>query len=79
MGKKKNPQTEGLREPIVKLGKMITNRVPIVLGMQEITKDDPEYWGLDMLLTDEQAEGRRNHSDQLRSGTVAQGSCARCS
>ncbi len=56
MGKKKSPQSEGLREPIVKLGKMITNRVPIVLGLQEITKDDPEYWGLDMLLTDEQAE-----------------------
>lgn len=56
MAKKKTPQTEGLREPIVKLGKMITNRVPIVLGLQEITKEDPEYWGLDMLLTDEQAE-----------------------
>lgn len=56
MAKKNNPQTEGLREPIVKLGKMITNRVPIVLGLQEITKEDPEYWGLDMLLTDEQAE-----------------------
>ncbi len=54
--KKKNSQNEGLREPILKLGKMITNRVPIVLGLQEITKDDPEYWGLDMLLTDEQAE-----------------------
>ncbi len=56
MAKKKNPSSEGLREPIVKLGRMITNRVPIVLGLQEITKEDPEYWGLDMLLTDEQAE-----------------------
>ncbi len=56
MKKKRDYQAEGLREPIVKLGKMITNRIPIVLGLQEITKDDPEYWGLDMLLTDEQAE-----------------------
>ena len=56
MAKKKNPQQEGLREPILKLGKMITNRIPIALGLQDITKDDPEYWGLDMLLTDEQAE-----------------------
>ena len=56
MAKKRDYQAEGMREPIVKLGKMITNRVPIVLGLQEITKEDPEYWGLDMLLTDEQAE-----------------------
>ena len=56
MKKKRDYQAEGMREPIVKLGKMITNRVPIVLGLQEITKEDPEYWGLDMLLTDEQAE-----------------------
>ena len=43
MKKKRDYQAEGLREPIVKLGKMITNRVPIVLGLQEITKEDPEY------------------------------------
>lgn len=55
MAKKGNNIGE-MREPIVKLGRMVTNRVPIVLGMQKITKEDPEYWGLAMLLTDEQAE-----------------------
>ena len=54
MGKK--PQDSELREPILKLGKMITNRVPVALGLEQIKKEDPEYWGLDMLLTDEQAE-----------------------
>lgn len=54
MGKK--PQDSDMREPIVKLGKMITNRVPVALGLEKIKKEDPEYWGLDMLLTDEQAE-----------------------
>ena len=54
MGKK--PQDSDMREPIAKLGKMITNRVPVALGLEKIKKEDPEYWGLDMLLTDEQAE-----------------------
>ena len=53
MGKNKNP--EG-REIILKLGKMITNRIPIALGIEKLTTEDPEYWGLDALLTDEQAE-----------------------
>ena len=53
---KNDANNEELREPILKLGKMVTNRVPIVLGMEKLTKDDPEYWGLATLLTDEQAE-----------------------
>ena len=44
------------REIILKLGKMITNRIPIALGIEKLTTEDPEYWGLDALLTDEQAE-----------------------
>ena len=55
MGKKKNDNTEG-REIILKLGKMITNRIPIALGIEKLSTEDPEYWGLDALLTDEQAE-----------------------
>ena len=54
--RKNDANNEELREPILKLGKMVTNRVPIVLGMEKLTKDDPEYWGLATLLTDEQAE-----------------------
>ena len=55
MGKKKNDNPEG-REIILKLGKMITNRIPIALGIEKLSTEDPEYWGLDALLTDEQAE-----------------------
>lgn len=52
----KKDEYPGMREPIAKLGKMITNRIPIALGLEKIKKEDPEYWGLDMLLSDEQAE-----------------------
>ncbi len=47
---------EPMRGPIVKLGKMITDRIPIKLGLQKITKDDPEYWAVARLCTDEEAE-----------------------
>ena len=40
------------RESILKLGKMITDRIPQKLGLKKITKDDPEYWGLAGGLTD---------------------------
>ena len=45
------------RESILKLGKMITDRIPQKLGIKKITKDDPEYWGLAGVLTDEEAYG----------------------
>ena len=44
------------REPIAKLGKMITDRIPQKLGIAKITKDDPEYWGLATIASDEEAE-----------------------
>ena len=47
---------EPFREPIAKLGKMITDRIPQKLGLEKITKDDPEYWGLAAIATDEEAE-----------------------
>ena len=47
---------EPMREPIVKLAKMITDRVPIVLGTKKLQKEDPEYWGLATICTDEMAE-----------------------
>lgn len=47
MAKKK---TEG-REPILKLGQMITDRIGV-----KVTVDDPEYWGLSGVVTDEMAE-----------------------
>lgn len=47
---------EPFREPIAKLGKLITDRVPQKLGLKKITRDDPEYWGLASVLSDEEAE-----------------------
>ncbi len=44
------------REPIAKLGKMITDRIPQKLGFEKITQKDPEYWLLACILTDEEAE-----------------------
>lgn len=49
-------ENEVEREPIVKLAKMITDRVPQKLGIRKITKYDPEYWGLAGICTDEMAE-----------------------
>ena len=39
------------RKLILKLGQMITDRVGV-----KVTVDDPEYWGLAEVLTDEMAE-----------------------
>lgn len=47
---------EPVRESIVKLGKMITDRIPQKLGLKKITPQDPEYWGLAGVVTDEEAE-----------------------
>ena len=44
------------REVILKLGHLVTNRIPYKLGLKKLTKYDPEYWGLAALLTDEMAE-----------------------
>lgn len=44
------------RELILKLGKKITDRIPYKLGMEKLTVDDPEYWGLAGVITDEMAE-----------------------
>lgn len=47
---------EPFREPIAKLGKKITDRIPQKLGLKKITRNDPEYWGLAGVLSDEEAE-----------------------
>ncbi len=52
----KPDHSEPPRESILKLGKMITDRIPQKLGIKKITQDDPEYWGLAGVLTDEEAE-----------------------
>ena len=47
---------EPFREPIAKLGKKITDRIPQKLGLKKLTRNDPEYWGLVGVLSDEEAE-----------------------
>ncbi len=49
-------ENEEPREIILKLGHMVTNRIPYRLKLKKLTKYDPEYWGLALLLTDEPAE-----------------------
>ncbi len=49
-------KNEEPRPIILELGTMITNRIAIKLKLEKLTKYDPEYWGLSLLLTDEQAE-----------------------
>ena len=39
-----------------KAQKKITDRIPYKLGMEKLTVNDPEYWGLAGVVTDEMAE-----------------------
>ena len=48
------PKTDKPREKILKLGRMITDRVPAKL--KGVTAEDPEYWGLASIVTDEMAD-----------------------
>lgn len=38
---------------VAKLGKIITDRAKIKLGLQKVTKDDPEYWAVKALVDDD--------------------------
>ena len=44
-----------LRKPIVDFCKMVTSRIPYHLGLKKIGKEDPEYWAMAAILTDEEA------------------------
>ncbi len=44
------------KENLFKLGKIITDRIPQRLGLKAITEEDPEYWGLVNVLTDDMVE-----------------------
>ena len=50
----KIPKDTKPREKIMKLGQMITDRVPAKL--RPLTVEDPEYWGLASIVTDEMAD-----------------------
>ncbi len=42
-----------MKENIAKLGKLITDRIPIKLGLAKVTKNDPEYWAVRVLCYDD--------------------------
>ncbi len=43
-----------MKESIAALGKLITDRIPIKLGLKKVTKDDPEYWAVRILCDDDE-------------------------
>ena len=43
-----------MKQPIADLGKLITDRIPIKLGLKKVTKDDPEYWAVRILCYDDE-------------------------
>ena len=45
-----------MRENIVKLGKKITDCMDVALGLVKMDESRPEYWALDAILNDEQAD-----------------------
>ena len=47
----RSPRTDAPRENVLKLGSMITNRIGL-----KATADDPEYWGLVGVMTDEMVD-----------------------
>ena len=45
------PTGKPFRPKLAELGQMITNRIGV-----KVTQDDPEYWGLDAIMTDEMVD-----------------------
>ena len=44
------------REKIIALGKKMTDRIPYKLGFEKLTETDPEYYGLECIVSDEEAD-----------------------
>ena len=47
------------REKIIALGKKMTDRIPYKLGFEKLTETDPEYYGLECIVSDEEADVAR--------------------
>ena len=45
-----------VREAVLKLGYVVTDRAEVMLGKEKLTKESPEYWGIEPLVTDLQCE-----------------------
>ena len=44
------------KEKLFALGKKMTDRIPYKLGLEKLTEDSPEYWGLVNVLDDEMVD-----------------------
>ena len=44
------------KEKLLALGKKMTDRIPYKLGLQKLTEQDPEFWGLEKVLDDEMVD-----------------------
>lgn len=44
------------KENLLKLGKKMTDRIPYKLGLKPLTEEEPEFWGMAELFTDEMVE-----------------------
>ena len=47
---------ETLKPGVLREGVKITDRIPVKLHLHKVTADDPEYWGLAAVMTEEEAE-----------------------
>ena len=48
--------SEPLKPGVLREGVKITDRIPIKMHLKKATQDDPEYWGLAAVMTEEEAE-----------------------
>ena len=48
--------TEPLKPGVMREIKKITSRIPIKLGMEKMTPQSPEYWGIASVMTEEEAD-----------------------
>ncbi len=49
-----------LKPGVLREAKKITDRIPVKLGLHKLTAEDPEYWGLGSVMTEEEAELTRH-------------------
>ena len=52
--------SEPLKPGVLREGKKITDRIPVKLGLEKLTPEGPDYWGLACVMTEEEAEVTRH-------------------
>ena len=49
-----------IKPGVMREGKKITDRIPVKLGLEKMTADSPDYWGIASVMTEEEAELTRH-------------------